>query len=168
MKKAEKKKRKSENAKNNTDNSPERQSDNSEDKLFTVSSVLDFVSSEFPKAVSKLKINIKKLIITVGGDDASKIALNYGKLSAAVSLIIELLDNKTQIAPIKDGTVAVYADFLSEKNSADFDFSVKISVGSLVAIAFGIIVWLIKNKFGGTAKSFVTPQTASAHDDKTA
>lgn len=164
LKKAEKKKKKHKSDEPKSDAPAE--SGNSEDKLFTVSSVLDFISSEFPKAISKLKINIKKLIITVGGSDAAKIALSYGKVEAAVSLIIELLDNKTKLSPIKEGTVMVYADFLSEKTTVNFDFSVKISIGSILGIAIGVVVWFIKNKFASDAEKI--SHTANNTDMKTA
>ena len=87
----------------------------------------------------------------VGGNDAAKIALDYGKLEAAVSLLMELLDNKTRLSKIKEGTVLVYADFLAEKTTVELDISVKISGFSIVGLALSSLVWLIKSKFKADA-----------------
>lgn len=155
LKKAEKleKKRKSEELKKKADEAAKDKTETPEEKLFTLSSLLSFAAEQFPKAVSKLKIGVKKLIVKVGGNDAAKIALDYGKLEAAVSLLMELLDNKTRLSKIKEGTVLVYADFLAEKTTVELDISVKISGFSIVGLALSSIVWLIKSKFKADAAS---------------
>ena len=153
LKKAEKlkKKRKAEELKKKADEAVKDNAEAPEDKLFTLSSLLNFAAEQFPKAVSKLKIHVKKLIVNVGGIDAAKIALDYGKLEAAVSLLMELLDNKTRLSKIKKGTVLVYADFLAEKTMVEFDISVKISGFSIVSLGFSSLVWMIRSKFKADA-----------------
>lgn len=148
LKKAEKldKKRKAEELKKKNAEAAKDKTETPEEKLFTLSSLLEFAAEQFPKAVSKLKINVKKLIVKVGGNDAAKIALDYGKLEAAVSLLMELLDNKTRLSKIKEGSVIVYADFLAEKTTVELDISVKIRGFSIVGLALSSLVWLIKSK----------------------
>ena len=147
------KKRKAEELKKKADEAAKDKTETPEEKLFTLSSLLSFAAEQFPKAVSKLKIGVKKLIVKVGGNDAAKIALDYGKLEAAVSLLMELLDNKTRLSKIKEGTVLVYADFLAEKTTVELDISVKISGFSIVGLALSSLVWLIKSKFKADAAS---------------
>lgn len=153
LKKAEKldKKRKADELKKNAAEAVKDKTETPEEKLFTLSSLLEFAAEQFPKAVSKLKINVKKLIVKVGGNDAAKIALDYGKLEAAVSLLMELLDNKTRLSKIKEGSVLVYADFLAEKTTVELDISVKIRGFSIVGLALSSLVWLIKSKFKADA-----------------
>lgn len=160
LKKAEKlaKKRKADELKKKADEAVKDKAEAPEEKLFTLSSLLEFAAEQFPKAVSKLKIGVKRLIVKVGGNDAAKIALDYGKLEAAVSLFVELLDNKTRLSKIKEGTVLVYADFLAEKTTVELDISVKISVFSIVSIGFSSLAWLIKSKFKADAASSVKVQ----------
>lgn len=155
LKKAEKldKKRKADELKKNADEAAKDKTETPEEKLFTLSSLLEFAAEQFPKAVSKLKINVKKLIVKVGGNDAAKIALDYGKLEAAVSLLMELLDNKTRLSKIKEGSVIVYADFLAVKTTIELDISVKIRGFSIVGLALSSLVWLIKSKFKADASS---------------
>ncbi len=155
LKKAEKldKKRKAEELKKKAAEAVKDKTEAPEEKLFTLSSLLEFAAEQFPKAVSKLKINVKKLIVKVGGNDAAIIALDYGKLEAAVSLLMELLDNKTRLSKIKEGSVLVYADFLAEKTTVELDISVKIRGFSIVGLALSSLVWLIKSKFKADASS---------------
>lgn len=155
LKKAEKldKKRKADELKKNADEAAKDKTETPEEKLFTLSSLLEFAAEQFPKAVSKLKINVKKLIVKVGGNDAAKIALDYGKLEAAVSLLMELLDNKTRLSKIKEGSVIVYADFLAVKTTIELDISVKIRGFSIVGLALSSLVWLIKSKFKADSSS---------------
>lgn len=158
LKKAEKleKKRKADELKKKADDVVKDKAETPEEKLFTLSTLLEFAAEQFPKAVSKLKINVKKLIVKVGGNDAAKIALDYGKLEAAVSLLMELLDNKTRLSKIKEGTVLVYADFIAEKTTVELDISVKISGFSIVGLGFSSLVWLIKSRFKADAASVNT------------
>lgn len=121
-------------------------SNGSEEKLFSVSSVVELVTTEFPKLSSRLHINIKKLSVTVGGDDAANIAITYGRLEALIGAMLALLDENTSLKPLNDGAVNVQADFLSPKTKLELDASVRISVLSILKTAFAALVWLIKNK----------------------
>lgn len=123
-----------------------------EEKLFSVSSIIELVTTEFPKLSSRLHINIKKLSVTVGGDDAANIAITYGRLEAVIGAMLALLDENTTLKPLNDGAVSVQADFLSPKTKTELDISVKISVLSILKTAFAALVWLIKSKSSSQGK----------------
>lgn len=143
-KKAEKKNKSTE-VKEKAENVVKDDKGTAESKLLSISEILEFVTNEFPRLASRIKIKINRFIVKVGGNDSAKIALDYGKLEAVVSLIMELLDNKTSLSPIKKNTVLVYADFLSEKTSLEADISIKISVFSIVRTGISAIIMLIRS-----------------------
>ena len=121
------------------------------DAAVSVLEIIRFALDEFPRLASYFHIHIRKLRITVGGDDAAKIALDYGKLAAAVSLTVELLENKTKLHSIKDGDISVRADFLAPKTSAEIDISLSVSLFSLVRVAVHSIKWFVGMKMKKSA-----------------
>lgn len=144
QKKAEKKNKPTD-VKDNAENVVNNNESTPESKLLSISEILEFVTNEFPRLASRIKIKINRFIVKVGGNDSAKIALDYGKLEAIVSLIIELLENKTSLSPIKENTVLVYADFLSEKTTFEADISIKISVFSIVRTGMSALIMLIRS-----------------------
>ena len=120
--------------------------DSAVNKLLSVIDIIKFVTDEFPKFASFIKIRIKALHIIIGGDEAGKIATTYGAVNAAVSLFIELLKSKTSFSTVKPGEVTVNTDFLQEKTKFDLDMSLKISVFSIIRVGFDSLIWLIKMK----------------------
>lgn len=121
------------------------------DAAVSVLEVIRFALDEFPRLASYFHIHIHKLRIIVGGDDAAKIALDYGKLEAAVSLTVELLENKTRLHKIKDGAISVRADFLAPKTSTAVDIALSVSLFSLVRVAFHSLKWFIRMKSNKSA-----------------
>lgn len=117
-----------------------------ENKLGEIIDLLTFICEEFPRLASRLHVGIKRLHIAVGGNDAAETALKYGKIQTAVSLLIELLDNKTKLYPIKKGDAVVYADFLLPRTRCEADISLKLSIYSLLRTGFSALIWLIKSK----------------------
>ncbi len=115
-----------------------------EEKLFAATDIISFALEEFPILASYIKVRIRRLHVTVGGDDAAKIAVNYGKTEALVSLLLELFENKTDFTPINEGDVIIYADFLLPKTKLEFDFSIGIRPFSIVKVGFHTLKMLIK------------------------
>ena len=155
LKKARKKKAKSENrAKTDEIRKKAENASLSHDKGDAAVSVLEiirFALDEFPRLASYFHIHIRRLRIVVGGEDAAKIALDYGKLEAAVSLTAELLENKTKLHKIKDGDISVRADFLAPKTSVEMDIALSVSLFSLVRVAVHSIKWFIGMKMKKSA-----------------
>lgn len=115
-------------------------------KLGSILALIRFVLSELPVFASYIKINIKKLHITVGGKDADKIARSYGTISALAANLVELLKNKTAMKPIPSGAVNVLADFIAEKTSYKLDISFKLRLFSIIRVGWHTLKWFISQK----------------------
>lgn len=117
-----------------------------ENKLAPILDIISFALGEIPRFFSYFHADIRLLDITVGGADADVIARKYGKVSALVSLLIELLDSKTKLKKIKSGAVQVRADFLREKITYKLHIRIKLRVFSLVRVLMHTIGWMIRQK----------------------
>ena len=82
----------------------------------------------------------------MGGPDAAAVALNYGRICAASSLLLELLRNKTALRPRTNRDIAVRADFCAEKTVFRVDLSLKIRIFSFIRIGWHALVWFIGQK----------------------
>lgn len=119
-----------------------------ENKLASIIELLSFIFEELPKFFSYFHTEIRMLDITVGGKNADSIARNYGKISALVSLLIELLDSKTRLKKMKPDSVQVRADFISEKIKYRLHIRIKLRLFSIVRVGFHALKWLIGQKIG--------------------
>ncbi|MGN1410550.1 MAG: hypothetical protein ACI4XJ_10310 [Eubacteriales bacterium] len=140
------KKRKSDELKQKAESAASNENTTPENKLGEIIDLLKFICGEFPRLASRLHIRINRLYIVVGGGDAAETAVKYGKIQAAVSLLIELLDNKTLLSPIKEGDAAVFADFLQPKTKCEIDISLGISLYAVLKTGISALIWLIKSK----------------------
>ncbi len=116
------------------------------DKLSAVLDIVEFVFEELPRLASYLKTEIKMLKISVVGKDAADTAQKYGAVCALTSCLIELLDNKTALKRMNEGSVSVSADFTGEKTKILLDISVKISIFSVLRVGLHTLKWLISQK----------------------
>ena len=114
-----------------------RSADEKKPSLLDKLSLIKEILAVFLKAFSKhLHVKIVKMHIKVGSPDASQTAILYGAISGAVAGIIEIIDSYTNLNKIKDSTIIVEPDFLSEKCEAKINISFSMSVfGALVILA---------------------------------
>ena len=119
---------------------------NAASKIETILALVEFVLGELPKLASYFHTDIRRLDITVGGPDAAAVALNYGRICAASSLLLELLRNKTALRPRTNRDIAVRADFCAEKTVFRVDLSLKIRIFSFIRIGWHALVWFIGQK----------------------
>ena len=73
-------------------------------------------------------------------EDAAKTAILYGAVSGSIALIVELIDSYTNLSRLKERSIIVESDFLSDKSEADISISLSISV-------YGAIKTLLKSGF---------------------
>ena len=103
------------------------------DKLNIIKEVLSVVFKAFKK---HLHVKVAKLNVTVATDDAAKTAILYGAVSGIVASIVELLDSFTKLSPLKNRSVSVESDFVSDKSRADINITLSISVfGALATLS---------------------------------
>lgn len=91
------------------------------------------------KTGKHLKLRMARLHIRVATGDAASTAILYGAVSGVLASLLALLDRVTALHA-KQPQVAVIADYLSEKPSADvklvFSISVRGALATLFAAAF--------------------------------
>ncbi|MBE6616827.1 MAG: hypothetical protein E7627_02605 [Ruminococcaceae bacterium] len=115
-------------------------------KLGSIMELIKFVLSELPVFASYIKTDIRQIYITVGGKDADVTARSYGAISAILANLIELLKNKTQLRPVKDRAVGVFADFTAEKTSYRLDLYFRLRLFSIVRVGWHTLKWFISQK----------------------
>ncbi|MBR6676236.1 MAG: hypothetical protein IKL24_02765 [Clostridia bacterium] len=115
-------------------------------KLGTILELIKFVLLEIPIFASYIKTDVRKLIIIVGGKDADVTARSFGAVSAIVANLMELLSNKTQLRPVRENTVGVFADFTAEKITYNLDLYFKLRLFSIVRVGWHALKWFISQK----------------------
>ena len=81
----------------------------------------------------KLRVDVLRMRIIVGGPDASSVGITYGIVSQAVAYLMELIAAKTRFRRVHDEDVAVVSDFLLAKTTAEIDLRFRISLWDLTA-----------------------------------
>lgn len=118
-------------------------------KKFTLEAILgiiEFVLEEFPRFASYIHTEVRMLDITVAGKDAADCATKYGIIAQLTSYLLEILDNRTAMKPLRPGAVAVNADFLAAKTVYKLDIRIRLRLFSIVRVGFRTLVWFIKSK----------------------
>ncbi len=88
--------------------------------------ILDNVLSPFGRY---LKLEIAKIHVKIGTDDAAKTAVYYGLASQSVAYIVEFLSNLTNVSVKSKKSISVVPDFASDKSDA------------IINITFGLRIW---------------------------
>lgn len=101
------------------------------DKLNTIRDILSILSNAFHK---HLHIRLSKIMVKVATGDAAKTAILYGAISTAVACIIDIIDNIANLKPMKESSVSVEPDFLSEKTSLALNIHLYMSVGGMIKV----------------------------------
>ena len=99
------------------------------DKL---NSIREIISIFFNAFRAHLHVKLTKIHINVATNDAAQTALLYGAVSTAVACIVDLLDDITNLKPLKQSSISVEPDFLS--NKTDIDLNITLYVSALGAI----------------------------------
>lgn len=96
--------------------------------------VIRLVKLLLDKFGKHLRIKVKKLRLTVATGDAASTALVYGGVSQSVAYLLALLNRFSRLK-VKKNALAVGADFLSEKTTAEIQISLSVSLAGLLATA---------------------------------
>ena len=101
------------------------------DKLNTIRDILSILSESFHK---HLHVKLSKIYVRVATGEAAKTAILYGAISTAVACIIAVIDDITNLKPIKDSSVSVEPDFLSEKTKIKLNISLYMSIAGIISV----------------------------------
>ena len=115
-----------------------------EENLDLIKSILSFF---FSRLFGHLRIDVTRIRIIVGSDEASKTAITYGIIVQSVAYILALLDKVSNVHGLKNRDVLVDADFLSEETKVDIKIAFSIRLWHVLHLAFGSLGCLIANRF---------------------
>ncbi len=95
------------------------------DKLDSIRNILLILAESFKK---HLHVRLSKIHIRVATSDAAKTAILYGAVSTAVACIIDIVDDIANLKTLKESSVSVEPDFLSEKTDIKLNIILYMSV----------------------------------------
>ena len=104
------------------------------------------VSFFFSRLFRHLRIDVTRIRIIVGSDEAAKTAITYGIVVQAVAYILALLDKVSNVRGLARRDVYVDADFLSEETKVDVKIAFSIRLWHILHLAFGSLRRLIANR----------------------
>ena len=111
------------------------------DNIKTIYEVLKVLFKSFSKY---LHVSLAKIHIKIATPDAAQTAILYGAASASLACVVELLDSYTKLHKIKERSIYIEPDFLSEKSDIRINISLSLSVYGAVAM---ILKTMIKYYF---------------------
>ena len=131
------------------------------EKKKTVKEILDLVKSVYDiskKIISMffgyLSVRVYKLLIVIDGGEASKTALEYAGVTAAVNALFALLDENVDVKYGKAENIDVRPEFTQNGSSAEIDISFGLRLWQLIRLGINaLMAYLkIKSKTEGTDK----------------
>ncbi len=149
QKKAEataKKKKKKEAAKEKAKENPKPKKSPSE-IIDLVGLVAKLVGTFFTRFAKRLRLDLTKIHITLGGEDAASTAISYGVVCQSVEYLVAALDKITNIKPSTDRDIKVYANFLSDKTEVDIKLAASLKVWHVFDMLFSVALKFVKEKF---------------------
>ncbi len=120
--------------------------DREPNKLETILALVSFALDEIPRFVSYFETDFRMLRVTVCGRDAADTAVKTGQISAAASLLLELLRNKTRMHVARGAVIDVQPDFIGEKTRFEVDFRVRLRLFSVIRVGWHTLVWFVRQK----------------------
>lgn len=99
------------------------------------------VISSLGKLLRHLKINRFELSVTVGGEDAATIAIEYGAVCAVAYPIVSLLESNVEI---KERSVSINTDFDAKTSNGALFADLRIKAFHVLAAVFGLASKIIK------------------------
>lgn len=104
------------------------------------------VSFFFSRLFGHLRIDLTRMHIVIGTDEAAKTAMMYGVAVQAVAYIVALLDKITNLHGPEKRDIYVDVDFLSEEIKIDVKIAFSIRLWHIFHLAFGALRRLISNR----------------------
>ncbi len=113
------------------------------DKISTILSLIKLLLSRFFK---HLRLDISKIIVIVGTNDAASCAITYGIISQAVVYLLEFLDNNLNISKKRSGEINVLCDFTAQTTVYDVFISASLNVWQILDIGINLVYNYLKGK----------------------
>lgn len=100
----------------------------------------------FRKTHKHLRLHAAKLHLRIATGDAAKTAVLYGAVCQSLAYLLALLDRITHLKAAEPD-VAVTADFLGEKPSADIKVILSMRLGGALSVALSVAIAFLKAKW---------------------
>ncbi|MBE6679826.1 MAG: DUF2953 domain-containing protein [Ruminococcaceae bacterium] len=113
------------------------------DKISTILSLIKLLFSRFFK---HLRLDISKIIVVVGSNDAATTAISYGIISQSVAYLLEFLDNNLNISQKRNGEINVLCDFTAENTVYDVFISASLNIWQILDIGISLVYNYFKGK----------------------
>lgn len=124
--------------------------------LENIKMISRLISSLLKTCAPYLKVKLARVHVNVSSTDAAKTAILYGAVSGAVAVLVDNIDEYTNLHNLKKKSIIVRPDFLSEKTSARIKVTLSISIYGAIATMLKLIIkhnmMLNKNSVNNTPK----------------
>lgn len=87
-----------------------------------------------PQLYGSVKCQIYRLVVVVGGNDVTDVALHYGILSQSLACLLEYLQESSHLLPLEPEELVVRADFLAKDTTVQVDLCLQIRMGALMKV----------------------------------
>ncbi len=120
-------------------------------KKMSVTEIIELVTLLVGKLLNnlsrRLRIDVKKLHVTVATGDAASTAIAYGASSAAMAALTEILYQNTRTKLPKPENGGVYADFVGDKSKIDIDIVLSMRVIGILSTLISLAYNYLKKQF---------------------
>lgn len=117
----------------------------------TLFELREIIFDVLKRAPGKLRLEIKRLLLSVGAGDAASTAVTYGALTQAAGAALTLAEEHADVR-IKRGAVMIIPDFLSGKIDADVSVRLSVRVGSIAGLGIRFVINFLKLRMQKTDK----------------
>lgn len=106
-----------------------------------ISQISDIISDVIGRFPSKLRLDISRFYLSVGGRDAMLTAVTYGAAVEAVGAVLTMLEcSPVDTRRPREESYRIEPDFVSGKIRADIRLALSIRAGSLIRLGLSLIV----------------------------
>lgn len=111
-----------------------------------ITGVITLVKILCSKFFKHLRLDVSKILVTVGGSDAAATAITYGVVSQSVAYLLEFLDQHLTISKKRKGEINVLCDFTTESTIFDINISASLAVWQILDIGITLAYNYFKGK----------------------
>ena len=111
-----------------------------------IETIISLLKKFFSKFFKHLRLDISRILVTVGAEDAAKCAITYGIVSQSVAYLLEFLDCNLNISKKRSGEIDVRCDFTAESISYDIFLSASLTVWQILDIGISLAYNYLKGK----------------------
>lgn len=116
------------------------------DLVGTIRLLLALFKVFLPRFLRHLRIDVARILITVGGPDPAATAITYGVVVQLVAYLLEYLDHITNLKSDKRSEVSVDVDFISEQTTYDIHFTFSLRIWHMLDIGLRLAYNYLKEK----------------------